>query len=122
MRRLCIKVDFTENDKGVIDQIEFVGGCYTDNEIEYFEQADPDKVYEFDAIPIEVRSSNDPYTVFAESHYNLGRDLTLFLWLSIAMVCMTIALVAGLIISVCIVARISKIQGGPYVEDLKTYN
>lgn len=122
MRRLCIKVDFSENDKGRVNHIEYAGGCFTDNEIEYFEPADPDKVYEFDAIPIEVRSSNDPYTVFTVSHYNLGRDLTLFLWLSIAMLVITGLLIIGLIIAICIVARISKIQGGPYVQDLKSYS
>ena len=33
-------------------------------------------------MPVEVRSKFDPYTVWAESEYNLGRDLTIFMWLS----------------------------------------
>ena len=33
-----------------------------------------------------MRSKGDPYAIYAETAYNLGRDLTVFFWLS--MVCL----------------------------------
>ena len=31
---------------------------------------------------LEVRNKRDPYTVFAEAHYNIGRDMEFLLYLS----------------------------------------
>ena len=57
-------------------------------------------------MPIEIRSSLDPYTVWAEAEYNLGRDLTIFFWLSI--VFMATSFVLTMIIFVCVCCVIKK--------------
>ena len=50
-------------------------------------------------IPFEVRHKMDPYIIYAESHYNLGRDLTIFFWLSVA--CLLMALAFTVVLSFC---------------------
>lgn len=50
------------------------GGCYQNDEPGYYVKAEPDHLYKFDYIPVEVRQVYDPYTVWSQSDYNLGPD------------------------------------------------
>lgn len=98
LTKLCLKIDITENSNNKAEEVEFVGGCYLEDGIGDYEIAQLNKSHSFDFIPIEVRYQYDPYTVFAESHYNLGRDLTIFFWLSIG--CFSAAFLCTLILGV----------------------
>jgi hypothetical protein len=49
------------------------GGCYSGGlEVGHYINANPDTLYTFNYVPVEVRSMYDPYTVWANSGYNLG--------------------------------------------------
>lgn len=96
-KRLCLKVDFSSDENNKIKEVEFFGGCFTDDQIEDYEVAEADKIYTFDNIPIEIRSKNDPYTVFTEHHYNIGKDLTAMFWISIALLSLAFLLILILI-------------------------
>jgi hypothetical protein len=90
LRRICILVDVDPETKS----IEFEGGCYdtnSKNEQNRGDIADYDTIVANQSYPInshpdgvmiEVRSKYDPYTVFAEAHYNIGRDLDVIKLLS----------------------------------------
>jgi hypothetical protein len=82
------------------DSIDYVEGCFGDSEIAYYEQAIPGVEYQVAGnISVEIRHKRDPYIVFAEAHYNLGRDMEIVLWLSGA--CLLIAFI--LIVSLGII-------------------
>jgi len=57
-------------------------------------------------VPLEVRYKLDPYIVFAESHYNIGRDLTLFFWVSVA--CLVGAVIFTIILGFCMCGIVQK--------------
>jgi hypothetical protein len=80
-------VDFFSVDSDDImsseEGIEYDGGCYKDEDPGFYEAAISGKTYDFNYIPVEIRSSKDPYTVWAENEYNLGKDLTILFWVSI---------------------------------------
>ena len=81
LRRVCILVDVDVDTKN----IEYEGGCYeakddsSKGEIADYDTIFANKTYpinsETEGVMIEVRSKKDPYTVFAQAHYNIGRDL-----------------------------------------------
>ena len=48
-------------------------------------------------VSLEVRERRDPYTVFAEAHYNIGRDMDYIYWLSALSLFLAAALVLGLL-------------------------
>jgi hypothetical protein len=94
LRRVCILVDIDNEDKS----IQFEGGCY-DTSAKSEEQKGRGEITDYDTmvlnsnitypintypdgVIIEVRSKYDPYTVFAEVHYNIGRDLEIIKILS----------------------------------------
>ena len=90
LRRVCILVDVDAESK----EIEFKGGCYDTNskseqtrgDIADYDTIVSNQTYPINSDPngvmIEVRSKYDPYTVFAEVHYNIGRDLDIIKVLS----------------------------------------
>jgi hypothetical protein len=98
LRRLCLKIDITENAKDKAEEIEYVAGCYEEDGIGDYELATPNKTHVLDYVPFEVRYQYDPYTVFAEAHYNIGKDLTVFFWLSVA--CLSAAFLCTLVLGV----------------------
>ena len=57
---------------------------------------------------LELRAKNDPYMVFAEAHYNMGRDMGIILWLSILTLAIAIVLTFIVCIMIFIVARKAK--------------
>jgi ABC-type Fe3+ transport system permease subunit len=67
-------------------------------------------------VPVEVRSKLDPYTVWTESEYNMGRDLTIFFWLSIVFVATAFLITIILSFCICFVVRRKKDGQGRYVE------
>ena len=72
LKRLCVKVDAIYSQDFTSDAFILDGGCYENDEVGYYVDALPDKLYKFDYVPVEVRSKYDPYTVWAENGYNLG--------------------------------------------------
>ena len=58
--------------------LAFDSGCFANGEVGYYEKAKPDTLYKFDYVPVEIRSRYDPYTVWARSNYNLGRQTKSF--------------------------------------------
>lgn len=105
-----MKVDIDEGDNDEAPLIDYSGGCYTDGDIGYYEMMDYNTTYylngEHGGVTIEVRHKDDPYTVFAEAHYNMGRDLELFEWLSV----FTLAMAAALILILGVVMLVLTIQ------------
>ena len=72
-----------------------------------------------DYVPIEVRYMLDPYTVFAESHYNLGRDLTLFFLLSVGCLVLAVLMTITLAFCFCCVVKKSDNKGRrAYAKDV----
>ncbi|CDW82390.1 UNKNOWN [Stylonychia lemnae] len=117
LRRLCIKIDFDRDSKE--DQIEFQGGCYESDEVGLYEQAKPNETYSLEYIPLEVRHKQDPYIVYAESHYNLGRDLSIFFWLSVGCLASSLFLTVLLSFCFCFIIKNSDRNNRKYVrEDL----
>ena len=118
LKRLCVKIDLTENEKSdKTEAVEFVGGCFTNDDIGHYEVATPNRTHSFDYIPIEVRYKLDPYIVFAESHYNLGRDLTLFFWVSVS--CLVGAVLLTIILGFCMCGLVQKSVGRrAYAKDV----
>eukprot|EP00347_Sterkiella_histriomuscorum_P002587 403367568 len=102
LKRLCVMIDIEDvNSKtGKASQIEYQGGCFGDDEIGYYELATPNKTHYLDYVPFEVRHKEDPYIIYAQTHYNLGRDLTIFFWLSIA--CFSSALIMTLVMTISV--------------------
>ena len=50
-----------------------------------------------------MRERRDPYTVFAEAHYNIGRDMDFIYWLSAISLSLTAVLVLALLgLLVCV--------------------
>lgn len=92
MKRLCARVDIVYSQDYKSSVIESDGGCYKDGEVGFYVQADPNKLYKFDYVPIEVRSKYDPYTVWAENNYELGEGNDLFLMIAYISVVLTIIL------------------------------
>ena len=99
--------------------VEFVQGCFTDGNIGYYEIATPNKTQSLNFIPVEVRHKQDPYIIFAEAHYNMGRDTSFFFWLSIS--CLVLALVLIVVLGLCfctLVQSASKdLKQAPYVKE-----
>lgn len=60
------------------------------------EIAAPGKEYNFDHIPISVRTINDPYTVAASHDFNAGWNLVFFKYLGIILFLVGILALAGL--------------------------
>lgn len=86
-----------------------MGGCFENDDPGYYEQAKPGWRYDFNYVPIEVRSKYDPYTAWAESEYNLGRDLTIFFWLSL--IFLSSAFLLTLVLSYCFCFVVKKNDG-----------
>ena len=83
LQRLCIKIKFNEDDLAQ-QQIYYDNGCFADNQPTLFKNAEVGRYYDFGTeVSMEVRSSEDPYMVFAYTRDNLGTDFTLFLFLAI---------------------------------------
>ena len=72
LKRLCVKVDAIYAEDFSSDAFVLDGGCYENDEVGYYVPANPDKLYKFDYVPVEIRSKYDPYTVLTETNYNLG--------------------------------------------------
>lgn len=109
LSRLCIKVDLAENEKGDrISKIEYAEGCFAGGEVAYYEPAQPNKTYALDYIPLEIRSTQDPYTIFAEQHYSMGRDLSTFMWISAGLLIAAIVLTLILGIFFCLLVKRGK--------------
>jgi hypothetical protein len=85
--------------------VKYDGGCFVDEDPGYYTYVPPGKLYEFNHIPIEVRSSKDPYTVWALNEYNLGKDFTIFFWLSIIFLATAFILVFVLFWCFCFVIK-----------------
>jgi hypothetical protein len=62
-------------------------------------------------VTIEVRSKDDPYTVYAENEYNLGRDLSIFFYLSILSAGLAFIMVIVLIAQITFVVKKGKKKG-----------
>jgi hypothetical protein len=71
------------------------GGCFKDDEPGYYVKAQPDTLYKFDYIPVEVRSVYDPYTVWTASGYNLGEDNQS--WLQTSYILILVSIVFGVL-------------------------
>lgn len=50
------------------------GGCFPGNDVGFYVRAVHDKLYKFDYVPVEVRSSYDPYVVWAGSGYTIEQQ------------------------------------------------
>lgn len=64
--RICVKVDMIYSEDGKSSAMIMDEGCYDDGDAAYYVRAQPDKMYKFEYIPVEVRSKFDPYTALAE--------------------------------------------------------
>jgi hypothetical protein len=69
---LKIDIVFSEDRRSHV--LTFDSGCYANGDVAYYEKAKPDTLYKFDYVPVEIRSRYDPYTVWAQSNYNLGKQ------------------------------------------------
>ena len=72
MKRLCVEVDLLYSQDFKSDAVTVDRGCYANDSPAHYVKANPDKLYKFDYVPIEIRSKYDPYTVWAESGYFIG--------------------------------------------------
>ena len=98
LKRLCVKVDFVTDESGH-EQVVFDSGCFEDSQAGLFEHVKVGSYYNFkNQVSVEVRSSKDPYMIFAYTKYNLGTDFTVFWALALIFailatisICMTIS-------------------------------
>lgn len=96
LKRLCVEVDLLYSQDFKSDAVTLDKGCYENGSPAFYVKADPNKVYKFDYVPIEVRSKYDPYTVWAEQGYQLaGEDNSLLLQISYILI--LVALVFAII-------------------------
>ena len=119
LKRLCIKVGFEEDDNGNTKSVYYENGCFTSNEASFFEDAKRGIYYDFEKqISIEVRSSLDPYMVFAYARDNLGTDFTLFLYLAILCGILALLAVLSMINYYCCVLKKNEtpVNENPFVE------
>lgn len=58
-------------------------------------KAEPDHLYKLDYIPVEVRQASDPYTVWAASGYNLGKENQN--WLQTSYILVLVSIVFGVL-------------------------
>lgn len=107
LKRLCAKVDLIYSEDYKTDALIYNGGCFKDDEAGYYVKADPDKLYKFEYIPVEVRSAYDPYTVWTGSGYDLGEDNKS--WLQTSYVIVLVSIVFGVLTIV-------------FYQKAKTYN
>ena len=84
---------YSEDHKS--DAMMLDGGCFPGGEVGYYEKAQPDHLYKLDYIPVEVRSAYDPYTIWTESGYNLGKDNQS--WLQTSYILVLFAIVFGVL-------------------------
>ena len=115
LKRLCVKIDVFEDGSKERVPIKYSTGCYEDGDVGYYEPWPANETYNFSYVPIEVRSNFDPYTVWAEAEYNMGRDLTIMFWLSIIFVSLAFLLTVFLTFAIsCFVKKPSRDSMGPY--------
>ena len=61
-----------------------MGGCYEGLQVGYYEDVVVNKTYQFNYIPVEVRSVYDPYTAWSETNYKHAEDNSVFLYVTYA--------------------------------------
>lgn len=69
--RVCVRVELKPTQGMRSDSIILVGGCYKGGDYAHYTRANPDKIYKFDHIPVEVRSVNDPYLVWIDNNMHI---------------------------------------------------
>jgi hypothetical protein len=81
---ICIEVGLALDVDRVEEQWEFRGGCYKNDSPAKYERGVSGQSYTFDSIPIEVRASDDPYTVISKhaDFEKTSEDYSFFSWLS----------------------------------------
>ena len=95
------------------DHVAFAGGCFDNGSYALWVPYQQDKLESI--VPIEIRHESDPYTVLAWNHYDLGRDMTIAFWVSIASVIMALILTVCLGVTVTIYTRKPGDPNGPYI-------
>ncbi|CDW71828.1 UNKNOWN [Stylonychia lemnae] len=71
--RICLTLDIMLSEDRRSEELYSNGGCY-DGHVAHYQRAQPDHLYKLDYVPVEVRSQNDPYVVWAQSNYKINED------------------------------------------------
>ena len=74
LNRVCIRVDIMTSGDGRYFELGANNGCFSNGDVGYYVRAKPDKLYSFNYVPVEVRQTYDPYTVWASSGYTIEKD------------------------------------------------
>ena len=74
LNRVCIRVDIMTSGDGRFFELGANNGCFSNGDVGYYVRAKPDKLYSFNYVPVEVRQTYDPYTVWASSGYTIEKD------------------------------------------------
>ena len=98
LRRLCVKISFEYDEDQRPTKVEYDAGCFAGDEPSLLQKIEVGKSYDLSKeVSVEVRSSQDPYMVFAYTRDSLGTDFTIFLLLAVA--CSIAAVVSILILT-----------------------
>jgi hypothetical protein len=84
-----MKIDIVYDSSEKQNKMFMEGGCFSNDEPGYYIDADPNVVYKFQFVPVEVRSIYDPYVAYAANDYS-GADGGTLLNLSYAFLGLTL--------------------------------
>lgn len=103
LKKICIKIDMNyydnllPEDAEIVSGVGLVAGCYIDGEAGKYEPVSlqpntkAGTVIDFTDVAVEVRDTHDPYTVFSGVNNEGGTDLSIFFWVS--MLCLAVSVV-----------------------------
>ena len=84
LKRLCLQIGLEQDDAGNVQSAYYAKGCFAGGDSQFFVNAQSGADYDFEKqTSLEIRSTEDPYMVFAYARDNLGTDFTIFLYMAL---------------------------------------
>ena len=105
LKKVCVKIDMNyydnllPEDAEIVSGVQVTTGCYVDGEAGVYQPVSLEKntktgtVIPFNDVAVEVRDTHDPYTVFAGLNKKGNTDLSIFFWVSMLCLSMSVAMI-----------------------------
>ena len=105
LKKVCVKIDMNyydnllPEDAEIVSGVQVTTGCYVDGEAGIYQPVSLVKnskqgtIISFNDVVVEVRDTHDPYTVFAGLNKKGNTDLSIFFWISMMCLSVSVAMI-----------------------------